>query len=592
MKGFSVIEVLLAAAIFMIFSIVSGTVVLQGFSGNRLGEEQTVANQYAAEGLEAVRSIKNQTFSNLVNSVGTGILQSGGVWTFAGGNNQFGPSNKYTRVLTVSDVQRDGSGNIVASGGTVDPLTKKITSTVSWNFSPTRADSVVLNSYLTNWKAAIGKGGMLVYGNGGTTSDAIQYQTIDSNGTWSAAANTADIDTGSTNKALRVARVYSSATRNEKILISRHYNGTTQFIYAQVFDGTTWGNVQLLSSWTASTFLDVQNFDGTYLSNGNFMTVYSDNTVTPKMATWNGTAWTTGSSLTTLGAGNIPNYIVAKARSGTNEVMAAFFTQASDSITQYYSGSTWSVITVHSTTAPVNTKKLVDFDWSPNNVLIGGLIYSTGSSDRSLHIKTWTANGSGSGSWSTVANTSTQGSNTTRLGAMAIEGRPGANEFIACNDNTVPNIICYKSTFTVGGNPTWTNPTNQTIANTTVSGIQRTFHIGYEATSGDPAINVYSDNTTTPKLKKYTASTSTWDAAATPLTTLADVLSTVSILPTPGGNDIMILLGSATRSVSSIIWDGTNNLVYSTPAGKAITTHGANGSTATEYWYDFAWDNF
>lgn len=152
-EGFSVIEVILAAALFMILATGSVAVILQGLDSNRLGEEQTVANQYASEGIEAARSIKNQAFTSLVNSVGTGIIQGGGVWTFSGSNNVL--SSKYTRVLTVADVQRDGSGNIVASGGTLDPLTKKITSTVSWNFTPTRSNSVVLTSYLANWKKAI-----------------------------------------------------------------------------------------------------------------------------------------------------------------------------------------------------------------------------------------------------------------------------------------------------------------------------------------------------------------------------------------------------------------------------------------------------
>src|SRR3989338_4019288 len=84
-NGFSVIEVILAAAIFMIFATGAVGVVLQGLSSNRQGGEQTVANQYAAEGLEAVRSIKNQGFSNLVNSTGTGIIRSGSnVWAFGG----------------------------------------------------------------------------------------------------------------------------------------------------------------------------------------------------------------------------------------------------------------------------------------------------------------------------------------------------------------------------------------------------------------------------------------------------------------------------------------------------------------------------
>lgn len=152
-KGFSVIEVILASAIFLIFSTGGIAVVLQGLEANRLGSEESIANQFASEGIEASRSIRDQSYANLVNSTGTGVTRNAtGVWTFAGTNNTF---NKFTRVIVVSSVQRDGSGNIVASGGTVDANTKKITSTVTWNFTPTRTDSVVLTTYLTNWMATV-----------------------------------------------------------------------------------------------------------------------------------------------------------------------------------------------------------------------------------------------------------------------------------------------------------------------------------------------------------------------------------------------------------------------------------------------------
>lgn len=151
-NGFSIVEVMLAVALFMIFATGMVGAVLYGLDNNRLSGEQLIANQYAAEGLEAARSIKNQAYTNLVNSTGTGIAQVGNVWTFSGTNNIY---DKYTRVITVVDVERDANGNIVASGGALDPNSKKIVSTVSWNFTSARANSVVLTTYLTNWKAVV-----------------------------------------------------------------------------------------------------------------------------------------------------------------------------------------------------------------------------------------------------------------------------------------------------------------------------------------------------------------------------------------------------------------------------------------------------
>lgn len=155
-KGFSIIEVILAAALFVIFASGTISVVLFGFDMNRLGGEQTIASQYASEGLEAVRSIRNQMYANLTNSTGTGVSRNASnVWTFSGINNIF---DKYTRVINIGDVYRDGNGNITASGGTLDTDSKKITSTVTWNVSANRNNSVILTTYLTNWKATGGGG--------------------------------------------------------------------------------------------------------------------------------------------------------------------------------------------------------------------------------------------------------------------------------------------------------------------------------------------------------------------------------------------------------------------------------------------------
>ncbi len=431
--------------------------------------------------------------------------------------------------------------------------------------------------------------GMLVYGNGGTTSDAVQYKIYNSDGTWGTAGSLADVDGATTNKALRAVRIYSSSTRNEKIAISRHYNGSAQFIYGQVYNGTTktWGNVVQLSTWTAATYLDVQNFDGTYLANGNFMVIYSDNTVIPKMQTWNGTAWSGVSSLTTLGASQIPNYVVAKARSGTNEVMASFFTQNSRTISEYYSGSAWSAITSHSNAAANATQRFVDFTWSRNTSTTGMIVYPAANNSKFPTYKIWQANGSGSGTWGTALSGTTVAQITTKF---SVVDRPGANEFQVCSEytTTTPSINCDKVTFS-GTTATLSKPTNSTIG-ATDNGLQVSYELGFESLSGTPAIIVYSDTTSTPKYKKYTASTNTWDVAATSIGAISNVTKSVRIIPKLKSDDMMILFADGAMKMDSVMWDGTNGVMYATPAGKALTLQASTGSAATDYWYDFTWD--
>ncbi|MEI7792031.1 MAG: type II secretion system protein [Candidatus Berkelbacteria bacterium] len=593
-KGFSLVEILLAVALFSVFSVGVISLVLQGWNTARLAQENSVAKEYASEGIEAARSIKNQSFASLINTSSTGIVQSGGVWTFSGTNNTF-DSNKFTRTIAVADVYRDVSNNIVATGGTLDPLSKKITSTVNWNISPTRADSSVISTYLTNWKSSFAvpkKGGILVYGAGGTTTDAIKYKIFDANAkTWSAELSASDVDTGSTNKALRAAKVYSSATRNEKVLISRHYNGTNQYIYGQVFNGTSWNTPQLLATLTVNTFLDVQNFDGTYLANGDFMAVFSDNTTTPKSRTWNGTVWS--GEVATQNVGGIPNYIIVKQRDATNEVMVVTFDQLSDTNSEYFSGGayatgSWTLHTEHSAVAPVNTEKIIDFSWNSTDPTKGILLFSNNANDRNIRYKMFTANGLGGGSWGNTTNGANQGTPSTRTGVLEALSSPTATTFIACDQNTVPQVICYRSDTAL----TITNPTNQIIAPTADSGIQKAFDMGYEMLGGTYAVSVYADATITPKLKKYNQSTNTFDAAATNLNNLVGTLKTVRVIPQPATNEMIIVLADTNMTLYTIFWDGTNHQVYSSADALGFTTHGSTGSAAIEYYYDFGWDIF
>lgn len=588
-KGFSLLEVILASAIFMLFSTSAVVVVLGGINTNRLGAEETIASQFAAEGIEAAKSIKNQSYSNLtsLSFADRGIIRNvSDVWEFLGDgtNNVLVSGKNYTRTIKVENVNRDVSGNIVATGGILDPDTKKITSTVSWNFNSARPESVVLTSYLSDWRKpiSVGKNGLLAYGDGGTSSDAIRYKIFDgAAGTWGAAASTADVDSASSNRALRVARVFASPTRNEKILVSKHFNGSTQYIYAQVFDGSTWGNVILLSSFSSTSFTNVRNFDGAYLTNGNFMVVYSDNSSIPKYNIWNGNSW--GSQTNTVNVGGIPNYIVTRVRPATNEVMMAVFDQTSDTNTSYFNGSTWSGAIEHATAAPTNTKEHIDFTWSLQNSLKGALVYASSGSDNRQNLKIWTANGSGGGSFSGSVDASNLGG---RLGAVDVDSRRGAEEFVSCQKNANNKIGCFRADTTLS----WSTPANNTLVNNTEGGIQRSYNFAYED-SGNEGIVVYSDNTSTPKLRKYVSSSNSFDSSVTSLDVLGGILTTVRARPLQGSDDIFVFM-TAGGNLYSQLWDGTSNVMYTSPSGKNFSTHGTNGSSAVDFWYDFAWDRF
>lgn len=157
-KGQSVIEVIVAVAILIIIAGSSVIAILGSLSSTRLAEEETQATLFSTEGVEAVQSIRNQGWDNLTNG-SYGVSKAGGTWVFSGSSDDPDDTNKFSRSVTVVDVERDGEGNIVASGGTVDDDTKQITSTITWNFTPSRQNTVTLASYLTNWQQSRSSGG-------------------------------------------------------------------------------------------------------------------------------------------------------------------------------------------------------------------------------------------------------------------------------------------------------------------------------------------------------------------------------------------------------------------------------------------------
>jgi hypothetical protein len=150
-SGVGIVEIIVAVGIFIVIAVGAVTAVLQTFSVNRLGDNETDATLYAQEGIEAARSIKNQTWASLTNG-NHGATSGGGVWSFSGTSDTKGA---YTRQITVADVYRDiPTNNIEISGcaNVLDLNAKKVTSAVSWSFTPTRPNSVSFETYYTNWK--------------------------------------------------------------------------------------------------------------------------------------------------------------------------------------------------------------------------------------------------------------------------------------------------------------------------------------------------------------------------------------------------------------------------------------------------------
>jgi len=131
--GFSLLELILAVAIFSLGSIAMATLLIDSNISSKLSLERTEALLYAKEGIESVRSIRNSGWLNLTDG-SYGLVNDGSTWFFSGASDLI--DDKYTRVVNVQ---------------TVSTSTKSVSITVEWDLTPVRTSSVVLNTIFTNW---------------------------------------------------------------------------------------------------------------------------------------------------------------------------------------------------------------------------------------------------------------------------------------------------------------------------------------------------------------------------------------------------------------------------------------------------------
>ncbi len=146
-SGFALIEVVLAIAIFSMFSVGITYLSLDILQADEKVEEGNFALLYTQEGLEAARQMRDRNFL-LLEDGDHGLDLSDDEWTFIPAPEDI--DGYYDRTVSVEDVYRDVDGDI-AETGTLDPDTKKVTSTVEWNHRGLFPKSIELSTYLSNW---------------------------------------------------------------------------------------------------------------------------------------------------------------------------------------------------------------------------------------------------------------------------------------------------------------------------------------------------------------------------------------------------------------------------------------------------------
>ncbi|RLC38578.1 hypothetical protein DRH27_01960 [Candidatus Falkowbacteria bacterium] len=152
--GQSIIEIVVALAIFVLIVSSLGVLIMGSFSLLARSSEFIKASALAEEGVEAVRGIRNRAWNELIyNRSGVEIINSAWSLTGEGTDEQIG---NFTRVIDFLPVYRDSTGSIAESddpGAYSDPMSKKISVSVGWDIGGGSGNSVERNTYLTNWNA-------------------------------------------------------------------------------------------------------------------------------------------------------------------------------------------------------------------------------------------------------------------------------------------------------------------------------------------------------------------------------------------------------------------------------------------------------
>ncbi len=145
-KGFSLLELVLAVAIFSFSSFALASMIIDSNISTRLSADRTEALLYAKEGIEAVRSIRDNDWATWMGTpdgddYGLVINEASSTWIFDNSPDLIN-NDKYTRTITLTtnsevDSSRDVSVNI------------------SWDLTPGRTASTTLKTVFSNWPDVI-----------------------------------------------------------------------------------------------------------------------------------------------------------------------------------------------------------------------------------------------------------------------------------------------------------------------------------------------------------------------------------------------------------------------------------------------------
>lgn len=160
-KGFGLIEMIIVCGIVVMTFVVFMRAEVSALRLFRTQQENMESSLLAAEALEAVRSVRDESWTATIAWRTQSPLTSpslryypvviSGKWSLATSSPGL-VNGIYDRYVIFEKVSRNGSDAIVSSGGTDDAGTRKVTARVDWG----GAKSMSVISYISNFQASLG----------------------------------------------------------------------------------------------------------------------------------------------------------------------------------------------------------------------------------------------------------------------------------------------------------------------------------------------------------------------------------------------------------------------------------------------------
>jgi hypothetical protein len=148
--GQSLLEIVIAMALFALIACSLVGLTAGSYAGMLRGGEQLRAGLLADEAVEALRSIRESGWNNIVSS-SVVLSRTGAGWTLSSGEAEL-LEDKFTRTIVLEDVCRDEQRNSAACPGAyTDAHSKRATVTVAWTGVSGSVQDVTRTVFLTNW---------------------------------------------------------------------------------------------------------------------------------------------------------------------------------------------------------------------------------------------------------------------------------------------------------------------------------------------------------------------------------------------------------------------------------------------------------